>query len=324
MGYPSIYTTRTELESCGVPTSAWSNARVNGLLAYIGSFIDGVTAQRFLTYEETVTLSGDESCILHRPDLLPILSISDLSVVWNASNGRGRVFQGVLGDIALPNQAQRFASASFNSESSFDSDDFALKPYSLPRYIELVRSVFPGGAGNVSVTGVMGWPELSSVKATPLSTTTTTDLTTTSTSVTLTSVAGLKIRDVLLINSEIPAIVQAVDTGTRVVTIDAPAGLLTATIVAGATAKSYAAVPRDIEKVVHFLAMQEVTRQAQWAAGNSVDPTLIAGETVDKFSYKVFSPANTIGFGKAPGLTGVSMIDETLMRFTAPPTFLFA
>jgi hypothetical protein len=106
-----------------------------------------------------------------------------------------------------------------------------------------------------------------------------------------------------------PFIVKAFDsvTPTKVV-VDPPTGLMSGTFVTGDIVKSHGAVPYDIERAVQFLIMREVARQESWADGNAVDPSLIAGETTDKYSYKVFSPAQTIGFGKPPGITGVAEI----------------
>lgn len=321
----SMYTTRVSMEAAGIASSGWTSARVNDLIAQISSFVDGVCAQTFIPYEDTVLISGDERSILWRPDLLPILSVSDMHVTWNESNGRNRIFAGILSDISLPSRAQPYNSASWDNETAFTSSEFQLRPHGLPRYITLNRGVFPGGNNNISVTGVFGWPELSSIKSAAFSTTTTTEITTASTTVTLTTVTGLKVRDVMLIGTDkIPFIVQAINTSTKVVTFDAPDGIISASIASGATAVSYGAVPRGIQRACNFLAMREVVRQAQWASGNFVDPSLIASEKTDRYEYKTHTPASLIGFGLPAGMTGVAEIDQILVEYTPPTMIDFA
>lgn len=315
-----VYSTRAWLEEVGVPTSSWTATRVNRLLAQIGNYIDRVTEQRFICYEETIRVSGEDRLIVERTDRLPILSLSEVSVDSSYTTRVGFTYSGLLKDVAGP-EAIPFDLAPAGAVYSFPEGSFALKPQRLPRYVESVSGIFPGGSNNIIMTGVFGWPELSSVKSTPFSTTTTSAITTTSTTIALTSVTGLKIRDVLIIDGH-PFIVQSISSLT--VTVDAPTGLLSATIAPGAVATAYAAVPYDIERVVSFLAMREVLRQGQWAQGNMVDPSIIKKERTDKYEYEVFSPSQMLGFGKAPGMTGIGEIDQILMDYTAPPYVGFA
>ena len=196
-----------------------------------------------------------------------------------------------------------------------------LKPQRLPRYMELSAGLFPGGVQNIAVTGVMGWPELATVKATPFVATTTTDITPTSTSVTLSTVTGLSLRDPLLVGDVAP-FVTAIDTNTKVVSFDPLAGVLGHTILAGATAKSFAQVPFDIESCVHLFVQREVARSASWADGSVVDPTQIMEEQTDSYRYKIIPPAQSITFGKAPGMTGIPEYDEILMAYCPPPSII--
>lgn len=322
MSYISVYTTRAFLENAGIPVQGWSNARLNEAIVQAGSAIDGLTAQRFIPYEETFVLSGDERTIIHRPDLLPILSISSIEIDWNLSNRRNKVYHGVLGDVAIPRPYGYGTSATLlGGTYSFGSDSYRLKYAPLPRIIEAVGSPFPGGVQNISITGVTGWPEVASIKTTAFETTTTTDITSNSTTVTLTSVTGLKLRDVMLIG-ELPFIAQSISG--NVVTIDPPDGLLTSTIAAGAAVESYGAVPRGIQRVTNFFVMQEYQRQSQWESGNFVDPETIASETTDKYSYKRFTPIQMVAAGRSPGMTGVAIIDEIIMDHCPPPIIHFA
>lgn len=317
-----VYVTRPVLEEVGLPITSWSASRVNRLILSIGSFIDRLTGQRFIAYGEDFKMSGEDRPLIERPDRLPILSVSDIVIDATKTTRIGMVFQGGLDDQAIPRPGLIDGlSYVLGGTYTFPSGSYVLKPFHLPRYIESVQGLFPGGSNNVTVTGVFGWPELTSVKATPFSTTTTADITTTSTTIALTSVTGLKLRDVLIVGGY-PFIVQAISSLN--VTIDAPTGILTSSIPSGSTAVAYAAVPYDIERAATFLAVREYSRQAQWADGNFVDPTLIAGEKTDKYEYKVFAPAQTIGFGKAPGLTSVPEIDEILTAYTAPVSVEFA
>lgn len=321
-GILPIYTTRAACEEVGVPVSGWTAARFNRLNLTIGNFVDRITRQRFICYGETVKMSGEDRVIIERPDRLPIISISSIEVDPLYTTRVGKVFSGTLADVAIPRpDLVDGTSWVFGSTYSFESGTYALKPDFLPRYIESVRGLFPGGSNNISVTGVFGWPELSSVKTTPFSTTTTTNLTPTSTTLGLTSTVGLKPRDVMIVDGY-PIIAQGISGGT--VTIDAPTGIISDTIATGATVVSYAAVPYDIERVVHFLMVREIARQSSWASGNFQDPSMIMQEKTDKYEYKMFAPAQTISFGKAPGLTAVAEIDELLTSYTAPPSVEFA
>lgn len=322
MGILPIYTTRAAAEEVGVPLAGWSASRFNRLLLTVGNFLDRITQQRFIAYGETVKLSGTERQVIERPDRLPILSVSNIEVDWMYTNRSGRVFSGLIRDVAIP-QPDLIEGVpwNFGGTYAFPTGNYRLKPFSLPRYIESIRGVFPGGANNIAVTGVFGWPELSSIKPSAFSATTTTQISPGSTAVTLSSVTDLRLRDVLII-AGYPFIVKAI-TGTTV-SIDDPSGIITSPLPVGSTAVSYAAVPYDIERVVHFLMVREIARQQSWAAGNFQDPTLIQEEQTDKYSYKMFSPANTIGFGKAPGLTAVPEIDEIITSYTAPPGVEFA
>ena len=317
-----LYTTRTNLEEAGVPTTCWSDARVNNLIATVGAQISEITAQTFIARGETFYISGDERSICHRPDLLPILFIDELSVAWGDTNGRGRVFQGVLGDINQSRTAL-FSLSDVTSATTYTSSEFKLRPHGLPRYIELIRGHFPGGSNNLQVTGVVGWPELASIKATPFTSTTVEDILEDSDVIELVSTAGLSRRDVLIVAGH-PFIVQSVNHTDKVVTVDKPTGLLPATIAEDTVATAYAAVPRGIERVANFMCMREVVRQAQWAAGNFVDPSLIQSEKTDKYEYKVHTPASLIGFGMPAGMTGVAEIDEILAHYSAPPYIDFA
>ena len=73
-GYLPVYTTRAALVEAGVPVSdvtAWPASRLNRAILRASSKVEKLTAQRFLAFEETIELSGDDRTILMRPDLLP-------------------------------------------------------------------------------------------------------------------------------------------------------------------------------------------------------------------------------------------------------------
>lgn len=319
-GYLPVYTTRGALVEAGVPVSdtvAWPASRLNRAILRAASKVEQLTAQRFLTYEETIALSGDDRTILMRPDLLPILSVSDVTVDDSLTNRKNYVYRGLL--PATPVQQQPYKT--IWSSATYNSQYMRLKPQRLPRYMELAEGVFPGGVQNISVTGVMGWPELATVKDTPFVATTTTDITPTSSSVTLTTVDGLIPRDPLLVNGYV-FIVTAVNTGTKVASFDPQTGVLGATITAGATAKSFAQIPFGIESCVHLFVLREVARAASWADGSVVDPTQIMEEQTDSYRYKIIPPAQSITFGKSPGLTGIPEYDQILMDHTAPPSII--
>lgn len=322
---PSIYTTPTALTEAGVPVSTWAQSRVNRLIASTSSFIDRVTSQRFICYEETIQLSGDSRGMLYRPDLLPILSVSAIEVSTPHTTGFGRVFSGTLKDIAI--QDPTSSTSGFPSDTfEIDLDSIRLQPHNLARYMLCASGVFPGGVGNISVTGVFGWPEASSVLS-PVGTGVTDDaITTSSTSFNYTvgsSLSGVKPRDVLII-AGYPVIVIAHDTSTRLITHDPLAGIIPATIASGAAISCYAAVPHDIERATIYLAMREAFRMNSFAAGNTTDPFAIQEEQTDSYRYKVFSGSQQLGFGRAPGLTGIAEVDQILLDYTAPLILGFA
>lgn len=320
-----VYTTKAWLTEAGIQVSSYADDRLNRLLVRTSSFVDRLTAQRFFAYEETVSLSGDDRPILFRSDFLPILSVSSVTVKSLNTNRRGRVFLGDLADVVIPGATNPYADPSYPSTTTtFVVDkDFVLRPDGpLPRYLDAINKVFPGGSGNIDVTGVFGWVEPGSRKN--FSTTTTTTVTPTSTSVTLASVAGLELRDQLIIGNTLPVIVTAINSTTNVVNFDPPTGRLTTSIASGATAKSWGATPYDIEWVIGFLINRELARQAQWASSSPVDPTVLRRERTDQYEYEVFSPAQMNAFGKGVGVTGIPEVDEILINYTAPPVVYFA
>jgi hypothetical protein len=319
----SVYTTRARLQEAGIQISNFSDSKIVHLIRRVSALIDTVTQQKFNPIEEVANVNGNETVLVARSDLLPIISISSITVDLRLTTNRGKIYRGGLSDIVLPRTNQF---TEYLSEPSliyvFPAGTWSLRPETLPRYIESSRGIFPGGAGNVKLDGVFGWLEPSSLKT--FSSTLASDLLPQATSVTLASVSGLERRDVIQVDKKINIIVNDINTSTNTIYFDNLDDSLVSPIPSGATVKSWGAVPYAIETAANLLCAIDIARMSGWEQGSVIDPTRIRSEQTDKYRYEVFSPYQMIGIRGVSGMTGVAEVDEILMSYTAPPYVGFA
>ena len=307
-----LYTTSAAIVEAGGAISAWTPSRVTRLIQNVSAAIDrAVGGRRFIPYQETIELDGNETARLSRPDRLPIMSISALSVAEARSHRRGRAFEGDFPGYASPLYANSYMGESPNTAPA--SGEYHLRPSVWARTIELSTGLWAGGTANVSVTGVFGYHDPSSIK--DVSTTLASGITlgaTLTVTLALTSAAGLAPRDVLIITdgtASIAVIVQSISTNN--VVVDMPAGLYGGTSGAAATVKSWGAVPPDIEEVATILCKRKVARDVASAGGLAVDPSLLRRLKTDGGEYEVFAPSGSTSEGSS-GLFGIPEVDEVL------------
>lgn len=312
-----LYTTRQSLVEAGGGVSSWDDARINRLIRAVSAAVDRVTGLRFIAYEETIALDGNETGRIGRADRLPILAVSSVAVDANRSGRRSRAFTADL--------APGYGSASYVSSyigqadtAVFDptSADYVLSPSVLPRTIELPLGLWPGGFGNVGVTGVFGWLDPSSVRSAPFASTLGADFTPTSNVLTLATTTGLVPRDVVVLGAGaglVAVIVNAILTSTTV-SVDPPTGIMGATISSGALARSWGAVPPDIEEAVNILAKRKKVRDAASEAGASVDPSLLRRLETDGGKTEYYAPGGATG-AAATTRFGIPEVDEILAYY---------
>ena len=314
----SVYTTRASLEEAGIQTSAFTASRVNTLIRRASAIIDRVTGQRFNPISETINLDGNDRVQIHRPDLLPIISVSSILVSIDKPTRRGQVLNGGLSALVAPvptwfSQALEWF--------DFTDNAWSLVPEPTPRFIEATASIFPGGAANIAVAGVFGWLEPSSKKTFSTTIANDSSITTNGTSTTLTSVTGLELRDVLVAGN-IHLIVKSISGS--IVTFDDVSGALTSALPAGTAVKAWGAVPYAIEEACNLLVQRMVARQAAWEQGTSFDPAMLRREKTDNYEWEAFSPSQYAGDTSSGYFTGVPEVDQILRDYSAPAYAGFA
>ena len=248
------------------------------------------------------------------PRCLPILSLTGAAVLDERSNSRHMGYRdelpGYLGSRAIGQPWPESASYAPGL------DGVSLRYGALPREVVLHGGVWPGGTANVSLTGVFGWLDEGSLKS--VSTTLTAELNANSTTVTVASAALLRPRDVLVVGG-IALILSSVNTGTGVCGIDPPGDLLPAALPNGTVAKSWGAVPLEVELYVTQLCAREVARRA-WRAGNSPgDVSLLRYVKVDGFEAGFNAPNGGGGSSSSSASSGLMLgipeLDSMLQAF---------
>lgn len=304
-----LYTTATAIAEAGGNIAGWDAARVTRLIRNVSAAIDRVAGgRRFLAYEETIELDGNETRRVARSDGLPILSASSIAV--NSDRGRTAraAFSGDFPGYASAGYASSWTGDDLNTSPG--AGEWHLRPSGVARWIELSRGVWPSGTANISVTGVFGYVEPSSRKA--ASTTLAAQLTNSSATVTLTSASGFSPRDVLVIGEGAAAVaVIAQSFNANTVTIDKPTGLFSAAIPAGTVVRSWGSVPPEIEEVATLLCKRKIARDLAAAGGAPVDPSLLRRQRTDGGEWEVFAPAGVTG-DASTGRFGIPEVDEIL------------
>lgn len=299
-----VYLTRALLAERNVAVSdtiAWSNAKLNRAMLRVCTWLDTFTTGHFNPLSEQYAVNGDGRAFVLREDMLPIVKLRGINVVPSKTDVSG---------LTLGERYYQYA------QGAWSPDNWHLFPQRLPRMVE-IPGRFPRGRGNVLLDGVFGWLAPDGRKNVEV--VTSTQITPSSTSATLVGdIAELEVGDVMQFDGRFNRIIEDVNYSTKVVTFDALEGLTKRTLAVGVSAACYGAPPSDVFECCLWFFQRALEMDATRLDGAQMDPSVIAGETVDNYKWQRLSPATLVGFGRSAGLIGVPEIDQRLQDLMPP------
>ena len=282
---PRVYTYPTSLIEAGYDLTNLTARQRWRMCRDIAALIDSLTEQWFNAESGIWYFDGRGSVLLYHRNEIPFVAVSDVTVIADRTNDRDRPYP----SLALP------AGYGISIVPSFiDGQNLSLIPETYRvrrRCIERVFTHFPGGSENVEVDGVLGWIEGQK----DLETVSVGVLNAEATELEVDDITGFAERDVVDIFNAVDAvrvILRGVDRVTSRIQFDA-LGPLPASIVAGATVRTFGQVPLDIENLANFLFGSVLAeRQAFQVGGQPIDPARIKKESTDDYSYELFDTSN--------------------------------
>lgn len=310
-----VYCTRAMLEAHRFPVGEFTAPELNDWIRSASRYVDRITGdQHFQPLVGEFRLNGTGSTrvaheslrVIHRLDALRIESLrTDDNERGVVDLNRGRYYDpyfdyGLSGPLNVPPVSQMH-----------------LWPERLPRYVQTTGYVFPHGAGNVVLTGILGHLEEDGRKT--VTTTLAEDFKPDDTAMKLASLDGLDLKDSLQVGGAQNLLVQGFDEEEGTVLVDSLEGVTGRKLAAGTEVVCYGRPPDAACQLAIWFAMAfyQFRRQRE-EYGNQLDPAAIKGETVDGYTWERFNPSQLVGFGRSAGLTGVSLIDQYIHELTPP------
>ena len=285
------YISVADMRAEGLTSASISDEDLKKRIRLASQMINSFTDQWFIPIYQEYNIDGyDYEDLIKFKNLIPIVSISEVNLASVVEGGVS--YEDITEDIYVYN-----------------------------RYIRHESTQFGSGKQNVQVKGYFGWID----SKTRVETTTAGDLEAGDTELVLTSVDGLQIRDVLLIENSTQStyvLIDEIDTGTNTITFDAIDSDFE-TIASGADAFTYGKVPQDIAHVTAFLT-NDIYAGLATAGASSIHASMIKKEKTDNYSYELFDSSEGAGgssggarrFG---GFTGNPWYDMILSNYTVPP-----
>lgn len=251
-----VYVTIKELRDEGVEEAQHPDNRVYNRILDASNQINTTTKQIFVPVEESIRLNGNGDKLIHHPQLIPIIKITEAYLV--ASDG---------------------------SEDSLDLTAFEIED----RLILYLNNKFKYGLRNYRFVGVFGWIE----NTKNVETETTAHILPDDTEIVLDDVSKLDPGDVLLINGYY-FLTHDINYTESKALID-KARLKVTQIDSGATVKCYGAPPRLIKKVAKQLTILNLPDMSSEQAQDSEEELRLKSEKTDNYSYTYFKPEESGG-----------------------------
>lgn len=306
-----VYTAPTFLVEDGYNLNGLSvEARWRGIQV-VSAFIDDVTQQWFNGENGVWPLTGRGRELIAHKTNIKIPYVEKIEVLSENTNHRGAPIP--RGGLPFGKPFATFPWPYLGTgTTTLEATTWALHE----RAIEKIRSIFPGGAQNILVTGVFGWVD----DFRNLDVVSTTIVTAASTTVDVDDVLGFKRRDVIDIvgtNDSIRVVCTAIDRTNNRITFDPVGTDLVASIPAGARVATYGQPPRSIQQLASFLFGNWMREREAVVDGEVViDPTRIKRERTDDYEYELFAPG--AGGATGGGLTGNPRYDLIIQQHSAP------
>lgn len=293
MVLPPRYATVQDLRDRGITVAQLSDDDAVDALDEVSRWVEEYTQQIFYPLSETVYIDGQLHRLLHHPDLFPILSDEDdITVTEQVTRSRDRTSEYVIvGDTY-----------------ELDTDDFSLRTRHPRRYIDKTAGAWNEGSHNYAITATWGW--MSPVYKTEY--TIASDFETDDTELELTSVAGLRKKDVGVLEDGTVLIVTDVDKVTKTATVEGSDLQLTSPASAGQTFTRWGRVPQGIRDFV-----VEAIYQNTAGSSGSGSCGWIRRERTDTYEYEKFTP-DQLGMDGGGWFTGNLMIDQGLTQYRKP------
>lgn len=306
-----IYTTPTFLLESGYNLDDLSPYLRWKLIRDVSVLIDQLTNQWFNPEYGEFYLSGASRSLIRHASDIPINGVTKIELVGDRTNNLGQAY----GDILAGQRLDPMHGLIFTGPVdgiALSTDEWAMHP----RAIERIRGVFPGGVGNIKVTGVLGWIEgYKSVTATS-----TAVVDADSDTIEVDNVAGFGFRDVVDIigeNDSARVIITNISREDSTLSFD-PLGMLIDPIEIGATVRTFGRTPRGIEMLANYLFGAALRERGSISSGEvPIDPTRIKKETTDDYSYELFDPSSGAAMAM---VTGSLVYDQILRGYSAPGT----
>lgn len=304
-GLTRIYTCRSALVNTGLDVADLHPDLLNRVVRNVSAYIDEVTNQWFIGEYDEWLFDGNDRRFLEHKSRIPFLGVDSIHVVGKRTTLDDRP---IFDSLSLDRNQNEYpyTQGFLTGVTTLDSDDWFVKDRMVAC---LLRHGFPGGVGNIRITGILGWVE----KFRRISTSSTSEVAFGSTSVTVESAADFTARDVVDIigdSVECRVVLTGVDKVANTLTFD-PVGSLSADIPVGATVRTFGQVPRPIEDLANFLVARQLGEREDRLRGSEViDPARIRREKTDDYEIEFFPPQETI--------TGAAKYDQIIRRYQSP------
>jgi len=305
------YTTIHRLRQEGFAQADLPEADALRLIREASEILSDVLGQWFVPVRSQKRLDGDGSSICYHPNRIPILEVISLEEDYTAD---------VSGDY-MPSRMDILVGGA--DRTSFPPDDFVIRG----RFVELLYARFFRGRGNVVLDAYTGWmdwfdQESRSTTLRKVETDITTAINYDGTEAIVTSLNDFDLRDVLVFEKNDTtrevlgmAIVNGIETGTSKLQFDKLKTKNKQQLPIGTKVVTFGAVPRLIERAT-ILILKKLQHKIN---SEEYDERLfgekLKSEKTDRYSYTLYGGAD----GGGVGITGDSLVDSQLSKYTEPP-----
>lgn len=288
-----VYTCPSFLTAAGFDLSSLSASSLWQLIRQTSALVDALTQQWFNADWGEWFFSGRGKFSIAHASEIPLGAYESVVI----SNSRST-------ELGFP-PFMPYIKGGTQSDSSFQINGRILKRQRYP---------WPCGMNNIRMIGFAGWVE--DPKA--LEGETSEELALDATTLQLSSVLGLRARDVVDVVGEFDQarlVVTGVDRATRTISFDA--GAFDAAIPAGAVFRCGGQTPRAIESLATFFFQRAVKEASAYADGAGlIDPARIRKELTDGYSYELFGNGESSGTSNL--ITGHMVYDQIISKYSRP------